>query len=185
MTGRFAGVDVTQSFIEVAVRPTGEVWTANSDESGITEIADKLEYIGPELVVLEASGRFELPVAGTLATAGLPFALVPPRSVREFARAIGRMTRMDKSQAGLLAHFAELVRPEPRPLSEEVIQQLKDIRTRRGQVLEILVLERGRLHTAPTVLQRDIQNHLQFLERNISNLEDQLNRTIRYSPIWR
>jgi transposase len=151
----------------------------------MAETADKLRYLRPELVVLEANGTFELPVAGTFATEGLPFALVHPRTVRDFARAIGRMTRTEKSQAGLLAYFAELVRPEIRTLPTEVVQQLRDMRKRRHDIAQMVALERSRLNGAVTVVQKDLQAHLQFLEKSLQVLDDQVNRTIRYSTIWR
>jgi transposase len=183
--GRFAGVDITKSFIEVVVRPTGELWTSTANEDGMTETTDKLRYIRPELVVMEANGTFELPVAGALATEGLPFALVHPRTVRDFARAIGRMSRTDKGQAGLLAYFAELVRPEARSLNPEVIQQLKDLRLRRHDITQMVSLERSRLSGSDPVVLKDLQAHIGFLERSLSMLDEQVNRIIRSSSVWR
>jgi transposase len=183
--GRFVGLDVTRSVIEVAVRPTGELWTSKATEDGLAETADKLRYIGPELVVMEATGALELPVAGALATEGLPFALVHPRTVRDFARAIGRITRSDKGQAGLLAYFAELVRPEARSLPPEVIQQLKDLRIRRHEITQMLALERNRLGGSAAVVVRDLQTHISYLEKSLTVLDEQVNRTIRASHIWR
>src|SRR5690242_14537643 len=140
---KFVGVDVKGNNIEVAVRPSGELWTTHVGEDAVDEVADRLLYMRPDLVVLEASGRTELPFAGTLATMGLPFALIPTRNLREFARAIGRTPRTDQLQAGLLAHFAELVHPDPQPLSAEVIQQLNDLRIRRRELSEMLTSERN------------------------------------------
>src|SRR5262245_10165786 len=105
--GKFVGVDVSGNSIAVAVRPSGEMWMAEAGEDGVAQIADRLLYIRPDLVVLEAYGRFELAVAGTLAAIGLPFALIPPRNIRDFARALGYPLRSDQHQAGLLAQFAE------------------------------------------------------------------------------
>src|SRR5438067_168733 len=112
MTERaFVGLDINRNGIQAMVRPTGEQWASAIDDSGISETAERLSAVHPEVIVMEAQGGLELPVAGMLATAGLPLALVSPRSVRDFARAIGR-SRSDYDHAELLAHFAELVRPE-------------------------------------------------------------------------
>lgn len=185
MDGRFVGVDITRSMIEVAVRPTGELWTSNANDDGMAETADKLRYLRPELVVMEANGTYELAVAGTLATEGLPFALVHPRTVRDFARAIGRMARADKGQAGLLAYFAELVRPEVRTLPTEVVLQLKDLRNRRHDIGQMILLEKGRLAEGPPVVQKDLQAHIQYLEKSLITIDDQVNKTIRSSTVWR
>src|SRR5687767_10799824 len=106
MEAKFVGVDIKGNSIEVAVRPTDELWTAKTTDDGVAEVADKLLFIRPELVVLEARGGSELPVAGALATNGLPFAMVPSNNLRNFARALGRTKRDDQLQAALLARFA-------------------------------------------------------------------------------
>src|SRR5204863_9221229 len=102
---RFVGLDPGRQVIEAAVRPTGEMWTANAGDAGMTEIAATVSDIHPRLVVMQADGKFELPMAGILITLRLPVAMVQPRNVREFARAIGRISRMEQHQSALLARF--------------------------------------------------------------------------------
>jgi len=182
---RFVGLDATSEKIEVAVRPTGEIWKTEFAEERINATAEWLKGIRPRLVVMEATGTFELPVAGVFATQGLPFAIVNPRSVREFARAVGRMARFDCTHAGLLAHFGELVHPEPRPLPEDLIQKLKELLTRREDVNQMLVLEKGRLEDASVILRKDVQRHIGFLEQSIAMLNQEFNRAVRFSAAWR
>jgi transposase len=182
---RFVGVDANRDTIEASVRPTGELWKVGGGENGMTEITDRLAGIQPELVVLQANGSFELPLAGILATARLPFAFVQPRLVRDFARAVGRVGRTGHGHAGLLAHFAELVRPEASPLSEDLVQQLRDLRVRRQEILDMMGIERTRAETAPPIIQKDVQNHIHCLERSLAGIDDLFSRTIRYSRIWR
>lgn len=185
MEARFIGVHATKDMIEVSVRPTGELWTASTGDEGITEVTEKLSGLQPELVVMQANGSFELPLAGTLATAGLPFALVNPRQIRDFARAIGRMTQMDRKDAGLLAHFAELVRPEAWLLTDELVQHLKELKARRREIAQMLTLERGRLKGRPSVVLKDLQSHILFLEKSLSGIDDQFNHTIRSGRVGR
>lgn len=186
MSPRFAGVNATSNMIEVAVRPTGEIWKTDAADESITATAAKLQGIQPELVVMEGTGTYELPLAGLFATVGLPFAIVNPRSLREFARAVGRMSRLDYSQAGLLAHFGELVHPEARPLSHEVVEKLKELRSRRGELSQMLHLERGRLAQAQasSLVRKDLQRHVSFLEQSVAALDLESNRTIRLSTAW-
>src|SRR5262245_11908071 len=185
LDARFVGVDADRDTIEASIRPSGELWTVESGETGMSEITTRLSSIRTDLVVMQANGSYELPLAGILATAGLPFALVLPRNVRDFARAIGRLTRTGQRQADLLAHFAELVRPEAWPLSDELVQQLKDLRSRRHEILQMIALERGRVDSAPAVVQKDVQHHVHFLERSLAGIDEQFSRTIRLSRIWR
>ena len=185
MISQFVGINATSAAIEIAIRPTGEMWTTNFAEDSIEETADKLKCLQPKLVVMEAAGSFELPVAGVLAIYGLPFAIVNPRSVREFARAVNRGNRFDHTQAGLLAHFGELVDPAPRPLPKELIEQLEQLRIRRDNVRQMLSLERGHLAAAAPGFKNDIQRHIVYLEQNIDALTQRFNRAVRSSAAWR
>jgi transposase len=181
----FVGLNATSHMIEVAIRPTGELWKTDFADETIAETATKLKCMRPKLVVMEGTGSFELPVAGALATAGLPFAIVNPRSVREFARAVGRISRLGFTHAGLLAHFGELVHPEARPLPDDVIEKLKEFRMRRDDLLQMLLLERSRLAGTAGVVRKDVQRHIGFLEQSISALNQEFNRTVRLSAAWR
>jgi transposase len=182
---RFVGVNPTSQAIEVAIRPGGELWKTDFADETITATATKLKCLQPKLVVMEGTGTYELPVAGVFATFGLPFAIVNPRSIREFTRAVGRISRLDFTQAGLLAYFGELVNPDPRPLPDDVIQKLKDLRVRREDVNHMMTLERSRLAGAPEVLRKDMQRHITFLEQSISILNQEFSRTVRASAVWR
>jgi transposase len=181
----FIGLNVTSEMIEVAVRPTGEMWKINFAEEAIAETATKLKSLQPRLVVMEAAGGFELPVAGVFAIYGLPLAIINPRNFREFARAVGRISRFDYTHAGLLAHFGELVDPEPRPLPDELIETLKHLRTRRQNILQMLLLERRHLSEVPLSLRNDVQRHITFLEQSLATLTQEFNRTVRSSAAWR
>lgn len=185
MESQFAGLSATAETIEVAVRPAKEMWKTDCADESIAATAKKLKGMQPKLVVMEAAGAFELPVAGVFAIYGLPFAIVNPRNVRDFARAVGRVSRFDYTQADLLAHFGELVDLQPRPLPEELIEKLKYLRTRRDNVVEMLLLERSYLATAPPALRNDIQRHINFLEQGIGSLNHEFNRIVRASAVWR
>jgi transposase len=182
---RFVGLNATSQTIEVAVRPTGEMWRTEFADETIAATATKLKQMGPKLVVMEGTGTFELPVAGIFATVGLPLAIVNPRNVREFARVLGRGNRSDCTSAGLLAYFGELVYPEPRPLPDELIRKLKDLRTRRDELLQMLDLERARLAQAASVLRKDMQRHITFLEQSVTAINQEFSRTVRFSAAWR
>jgi transposase len=182
--GAFVGLEVSRTGIHVAVQPTGEQWSSGGDDAGISEATQRLNGLAPELVVMEALGGLELPVAGNLATAGLPLAMVSPRSTREFARAIGGV-RGDRNQAMLLAYFAELVRPEARRLPSELIEQLTALKLRRQELLNMLDAERTRPGVDTLLVQKDIRNHIQFLEKSVICIGEEINRTVRSSWLWR
>lgn len=182
---KYAGVSVTSSNIEASVRPTGEHWTAQAGDAGIAEIAGRLQETGPQVVVLAANGRRELPVAGRLVTEGLRCAFVPPLQVRDFARTIGRASHLSHKEAEILAYFAELVQPVERSLSDDQVTHLRAIERRRSEIREMIELERSRWTDAVPIVRRDLRLHVQFLERNLQAIEEEFNLTVRSSPIWR
>jgi transposase len=181
----FVGLNATSQTIEVAIRPTGELWKTEFADETITATATKLKDMQPRLVVMEGTGTFELPVAGIFATVGLPFAIVNPRSIREFTKAVGRLSRLDYTQAGLLAYFGELVNPDPRPMPDDLVKKLVELRTRRHDVMQMLNLERSRLPEATEILRKDLLRHINFLEQSIAMLSQEFSRTVRSSAVWR
>jgi transposase len=139
----------------------------------------------PTLLVLEATGGYDRPLVAALAAAGLPVVVANPRQVRDFARATGQLAKTDAIDADILALFAERVRPEPRPLSDDATQALDALLTRRRQLLEMLVAERNRLTHARPVIRRDIAQHVRWLERRLREVDTDLDRAIQSSPVWR
>jgi transposase len=156
----------------------------DAGEAGMTRAAETLSELHPQLVVMQANGNFELPMAGILVTFGLPVALVQPRNVRDFARAIGRSSRTEQRQAGLLAQFAELVQPDATPLPEEQVEELRQLRGRRLEIIQMMAAERSPATTALPALEKEIQAHIQFLERSLASIDGQFSRKVRASRIW-
>ena len=113
---RFVGIDVSKAQLDVAVRPTGKRWTLPYDQTGIEGLIPQIVDLEPALVLLEATGGLELPLVAALAAAALPVVVVNPRQVRDFAKATGTLAKTDTLDAGVLAHFADAVHPEVRPL---------------------------------------------------------------------
>jgi transposase len=181
---RFVGLDAGREVIEASVRPTGEIWTANAGDDGMSEIATAVSDIRPRLVVMQANGNLELPMAGILITLGLPVAMVPPRNVRDFARALGRLSRSEAHQSVLLARFGELVQPETSPLPSELVDDLKHLRARRHEIQQMIALERSRSGQLAPALERDLQAHIQFLEKSVSVVDALFSRKVRESRVW-
>jgi transposase len=181
----YAGIDVAKRRLDVAVRPTGEQRAFANDANGIAELVAWLQGQQPQLVVLEASGGYERSVLASLGVAGIPVAAVNPRQVRDFARAIGRLAKTDALDAAVLAHFAEAVRPEPRPLPEAQAEQLRALVVRRLQVVEMLTAERQRLAFARPPVRGLIEAHIAGLKEELTHLEEEFDRTLRGSPLWR
>jgi transposase len=184
--GNYVGIDVAKDRLDVVLRPTGEYLGTTNDERGIKAVVRHLrkqEEIA--LVVLEATGGLEQPVAAALALAGVPVAIVNPRQVRDFAKAVGRLAKTDRIDAAVLAHFAEAIRPEARPLANEQARELAAVLLRRRQLLAMITAEGNRGRTAPKTVGKRIEAHLRWLRKELTRVNEDLARTVRESPVWR
>jgi transposase len=185
-TEDFVGIDVSKQHLDVAVRPQGRHFIIPNDDRGLKQLLKRLTALKPQLIVLEASGGYELLATAALAEAQLPVALVNPLAVRQFAGATGKLAKTDKIDAQVLAHFAEAVRPELRPLPDQEQQLLKAALQRRVQLVKMIGQEKNRLEkTFIPVLRQDIQVHLAWLQQRLEQLDRDLNDQIRRSPLWR
>lgn len=182
----FAGIDVAKDRLDVHLRPSGQHFAVRRDGAGIEQLLDRLRQQFPALVVMEATGGFELTVAAAIAGAGMPLAIVNPRQIRDFARATGRLAKTDRLDAEVLALFAERIRPEPRPVPDEQAQALGELIARRRQIIEMIGMEQNRRRQARTQrVATTIQATLRVLEAQLTQLDDDIDDAVRRSPAWR
>jgi transposase len=179
----FIGIDTSKDILEVAIRPTGERMSLANQEDNLSVLVESVKRLGPRLVVFEATGGLERMAVSALAAQGLPVVVVNPRQVRAFAKGI--LAKTDKIDAPIIAQFGESIRPEIRPLKTEEAQQLEALLSRRRQILQMLTAEKNRLHTAPAWIREDIQIHIQWLEKSLDKFNQDLDRMVKQSPIWR
>lgn len=180
------GLDVAKASVVLASEPAGLTGQFPTDPAGLRALVAACQAHPVTLVVLEATGGYEAPVAAALATAGLSVAIVNPRQVRAFAQALGRLAKTDRVDAEVLALFAARVRPTPRPLPDEATAELEALLGRRRQLLEMLHAERQRLPRARgRVVRRNLRAHIRWLERSGIDADAELETLIQQSPLWR
>lgn len=184
-TSCYVGVDVAKAHLDVALRPSGDARRFPNDEGGLTALVAYLQPFAPTLVILEATGGYEADVVAALALAAIPVAVINPRQVRDFARALGQLAKTDALDAATLARFGEAVQPEPRPLPDAAHQALTALVTRRRQLVEMLTAERNRLGLARGAVRRDIDAHIAFLQQRLKETDRDLQQLLRESPLWR
>src|SRR6266478_7051460 len=170
----FVGIDVAKAELVIAVRPSGERWTAANDEASIQGLLKRLRRHAPTLVVLEATGGYERTAVAALAAARLPLVVANPRQVRDFARATGELAKTDRIDADTLALFGERVRPAPRVLPDEAATAFDALLTRRRQILGMIVAERNRLEHALPAVRGGITQHIHWLERQLQDVDRDL-----------
>jgi transposase len=185
-TDTFIGIDVSKAHLDVAVRPSDASWRVDNDEPGIRSLVAKLQALAPTLIVVEATGGYETAGVAALAAEGLPVAVINPCQARDFARSLGKRAKTDPIDARVLARFAEAIRPEVRALPDAAAQALQATLVRRRQVLEMLVAEKNRLGpSSHASVQARLRDHIQWLAAELEDLDGQLRRQLRDSPVWR
>lgn len=185
METRWVGIDVSKAKLDVAVRPGDERWEVANDLEGIGQLRERLEKLKPERVVLEATGGYHVAVMAELVAARLPACAVNPRQVRDFAKSTGVLAKTDALDARILAHYAEAIRPPVRTLPDEATRELEAMVTRRRQLLGMLVAERNRLAMSRRSVRGNIEKHIQWLKKQVRDLDRDVDRFIRTSPLWR
>jgi transposase len=182
---RFVGIDVSKLWLDAADIPGRSTRRFSNDEPGIEALLGWLDSKPAQLVVLEATGGYETHAATTLASRGVPAAVVNPKHVRDFAKAFGILAKTDRIDALVLAAFAEKVRPEVRPLPDAERQELIDLVDRRRQLVTMRAQERARLAQATPVARQDIKAHIAWLDERISRIDTDLTATLRRSEVWK
>lgn len=178
------GIDVSKDRLDVHVHPAGTVLSFSRDSAGIETLIGALGAVGPQLVAVEATGGFETVVVAALAAAGLPVVVVNPAHVRAFAKALGQRAKTDPIDAQVIAKFAAATKPQVRALPDAGTQALADLVTRRRQIIQMIVAEGQREKRAAPRTRRSIARLLKTLRRELSDIDADIDETVRGSPVW-
>lgn len=182
---KFIGIDISKAELDVANWGTGAFWQTSNDIKGRHELVQCLKELDPLLIVVEASGGLEQPVVRELDRENLPVAVVNPTRVRNFARSTGQLAKTDKLDAKIIAQFAQAVRPKVRPLRTMQQEHLDALVTRRKQIVDTITAEKNRKATAHPALREQIQRHLDWLEEELKELDNEIDQLLQQSDEWR
>ena len=186
MASTFVGIDVCKKNLDVHIRPLGEAFQVPNTPDGHGDLVARLAARECVSVVLESTGGLEAPAAAALAAAGLPVVVVNARQTRDFAKATGRLAKTDAIDAAVLAHFADAVRPEVRPLPAPELVEIRELLDRRGQLIRMRVAESNRLDsTTAKAVAEDLKAHIDYLKARCKAVEKEIDRLIRDSVRWK
>jgi len=179
------GIDVAKDRLDICVRPSGESFVVARNSAGIEDLAERLKKLAPRVVAIEATGGFETVVAAGLAAAGVPIIVVNPAQVRAFAQALGKRAKTDPIDAAVIAHFVEATKAEPRPLADETTRLLADLVARRRQIVEMMAAEGQRdSRLTNKRLKKSIARLRKALEKELAEIDSELDDHVRGSPVW-
>jgi transposase len=186
VTQNFIGIDVCKAYLDVAIRPSGSTFRLTNDPAGHAALVDRLRPLTPTLVVLEATGGYELPAVAALQAASMPVAAINPRQARDFAKGTGRLAKTDRIDALALAHFADSVRPQAQAVAPAERVALDALLTRRRQLVEMRVMEGNRLETCADPVVRDgVERHIAWLDSEAEDADRRIAEAVKANPAWR
>lgn len=180
----YIGIDVSKATLDIDAYPQSQAAQFSNDDLGCKQLSALLADLQPKLIVMEATGGLESPIAAELAMAGLSVAVVNPRQARDFAKALGVLAKTDAVDAHILARFAEAIKPEARALKSSDLMALDSVLTRRRQLVEMITAESNRHAQASGKIAKQIAQHIIWLRKRLSEADDDLDAAIAQSPLW-
>lgn len=180
----FVGIDVSAKRLDVAVLPAGTHFTVAHSDEGIASLVHRLLELRPHIVVLEATGGYEISVAYAMSEARLPVVIMNPKVLRHFAKSTGKLAKTDKLDAQVLAHYAQAIQPPVRALKDSDQMELATLMSRRRQLRDMIVMEGNRRRTSTPKVRGNIDQHLLYLRQLLEDLDREINDFIRRTPLW-
>jgi transposase len=180
----FVGIDVSAKQLDVAILPDCIHFTITHTDDGIASLVPRLQDLGPQIVVLEATGGYEIQLAYAMSEAGLPVVIMNPRVLRHFAKSTGKLAKTDKLDAQVLAHYAQAIQPPVRPLKNPQQSELATLMSRRRQLRDMIVMEENRRRTSTPKVRHNIDQHLAYLRQLLKDLDREIQDFIRRTPLW-
>lgn len=176
------GIDVSKAILDVYILEDQKFLQFANDPSGIKKLVKKIKLSPDSLVVMESTGGYEKPVAQVLAKADIKVAVINPRQIRDFAKALGKLAKTDRIDAEVIAIFAEKIQPKINIICDENQHKLAEKNTRRRQLIEMITMEKNRLDKASKEMKKSIQHVIDLLEKELEKINQSLQKAIQNDP---
>ncbi|MFZ5451490.1 MAG: IS110 family transposase [Thermodesulfobacteriota bacterium] len=180
----FVGIDISSQRLDVDTLPASQRFSKPNTEEGIASLVQHLKPLNPQIVLLEATGGYEIPVAYALYEAGLPVVIMNPKALRHFAKAVGKLAKTDKLDAQVLALYAQKIQPPVRPLQDQEQLEMANLMARRRQLRDMIVMEENRRRTCTPRVRGNIDRSLAHLRQLLKDLDREIHDSIRRTPLW-
>ena len=178
------GIDVSKTQLDIYIRPTGEFFSVSNNVQGIKEAIKQIKKHKPTRIILEATGRLELPFACAASKAKLPIVVANALHVHKFAASTGKLAKTDKLDAQMIAHYGDALKPRLTEMKADNIQYISDLLARRSQLIEMRTMEKNRDSIMPKQIQQSNQRLIKTLQKEINWVEDKLDTLIAKTPDW-
>lgn len=179
------GIDVSSEFLDLHVLPQGRASRHSNDAEGIREVLQLAREFKVNLMVMEATGGLERPLALECGVYQIPTVVMNPRQIRDFARSTGKLAKTDAIDAHNIALFGFTLRPEVRALPDPEATHLKALLGRRKQLVDMKAAESLRLRRALGVLLPSLNKHIQHLSQELKELDTEIDDLINSNTLWK
>jgi transposase len=180
----YVGIDVCKRYLDVCVHSSGEYFRVDNNADGFKVIQERLVDYSPCLLIAESTGGYEADMVRTLQKEGWNVAVINPRQARDFAKALGRLAKTDRIDAGVLAHFGKALKPTPKAISRDDEESLSALTQRRRQLVDMLTVEKNRLSQAHGSVSKPIKKSIEFLNKQLKDVEKQLTEHVKSDEEW-
>jgi transposase len=178
----YIGIDVSKARLDVHTLPEKRYMQFENNVSGIRKLIKKVKLFSDVLVVMESTGGYEKPVAQALAKENISVAVINPRQIKNFARALGKLAKTDQLDAEVIAIFAEKMQPKANVTCDENQQELAEINARRRQLIDMITMEKNRLDKASKDMKKSILLVIKLLQKELEKINQSLARIIQSYP---
>lgn len=178
------GIDVSKDNLEVFDDKSCQHLVCPNLLRSLKQLAKDLKKISPELIVMEATGGYETQAAIEFSKAGLPYAVVFPRRVRQLAQGAGVIAKNDQVDARVIAYYGRVGGIKPKPLESKESRELHALTTRRSQLVKMRQMEENRLHTTHPTMRKSVKDHIAWLSRQTEKLNQEIDQQIKLSEVW-
>ena len=175
----YIGIDVSKAILDVYILPDEKHMQFKNDPKEVQKLVKKLSLFSQASIVMEATGGYEKLVAQSLQKMGLSISVVNPRSIRDFAKALGKLAKTDRIDAQVIALFAEKMQPQESVAYNENQQKLAALYARRRQIIDMLTMEKNRLDKASNELKKSIKRIIKALEKELQSINEALEKCIQ------
>ncbi len=178
------GIDVGKFKLDVFIHEKAIYFQVDNNPEGIKQVLKRLSYYRVERLVMEATGRYEFNMAEAAYKKKIPICIAKPLNVRRYAGATDRLAKTDKIDAALIAEYAAVIKPRTTPEKSEKLLKIKDLLSRRRQLMEMRIKELNRIKIMGKSFEISCHRMIKMFDKEIERMETQLDKHVIDQSEW-
>lgn len=167
------GIDVSKTSLDICFLPTGEYLQISNDINGFKQLKKHIGSVKVDKILMESTGSYHRSLQKFLNIAGFKVFVINPKQIRDFAKACGILAKTDKIDAQVIAQFGERMPLQDKIKKDLFSEELKDLITRRRQIVYSLVNEKNHLEkTNNKFILKSVKSSIAFLQKQLTQIDN-------------